>query len=134
MSKRKLYGRWKKPAALLLLLLFFLGTTGFTVSIHQCPIKGTSASFFNANKCVCPTPDTDGCCKDLVKLLKVRGKCFHQEESPLLLKPVFLSHIQLYNVLFLALNIEAASPFFYAYTHPPVNFPTIFILDRALLI
>jgi len=132
MNKKKQHSKWKKPVALLLLLLFFFGTTGFTISIHHCPVKGNSVSFFNTNKCVCPTPDIDGCCKEVVKLLKVRGKSFQQGEQPQPVKPFF--YIQLYSILFTALNIEATRPFYHAYAKPSANFPYIFILDRALLI
>ena len=67
----------KKLAATIVLFIYFVVSTGFVVSVHYC------MDVFNAvelghteddacNTCGMPINDKDGCCKDEVKVLKIK--------------------------------------------------------------
>jgi hypothetical protein len=68
----------KKLFALILLLVYFTVTTGFVVSIHYCMDKIESvvlgaSETDECGKCGMKIEKNDGCCKDDVKLIKMKA-------------------------------------------------------------
>ena len=66
----------KKLAASILLLVYFTVTTGFVVSVHYCMNKVDSiqlgdTSSESCGKCGMHIEDSDGCCKNDVKVVKM---------------------------------------------------------------
>ena len=66
----------KKLAASILLLIYFVVSTGFVVSVHYCmdEVKGIElghATNDACNQCGMVIQDSDGCCKDEVKVFKM---------------------------------------------------------------
>jgi hypothetical protein len=66
----------KKLAASLLLLIYFTVTTGFVVSVHYCMNKVNGVAFGDSSddkcsKCGMTIKDSDGCCKNDVKVVKM---------------------------------------------------------------
>ena len=80
----------KRFLASILLLIYFCVSTGFVVSMHYCMNKFDSVQVGAADsekcgKCGMHTEDSDGCCRDEVKVVKL------QQDSQLakLLMPSF---------------------------------------------
>lgn len=66
----------KRVAAYILLLCYFVFSTGFVVSVHYCMNKVDSVQLGDSSsdecgKCGMHIEDSNGCCKDDVKLVKV---------------------------------------------------------------
>jgi hypothetical protein len=67
----------KKLIATISLLVYFVVSTGFVVSVHYCMDRlngmewGESAAD-ECGKCGMPIADNDGCCKDEVKVVKLK--------------------------------------------------------------
>ena len=67
----------KKAAASILLLLYFVVSTGFVVSVHYCMDKINAVELGHVSndecgKCGMYISDSDGCCKDEVKVVKMQ--------------------------------------------------------------
>lgn len=67
----------KKAFASLLLVVYFLVSTGFVVSVHYCMDKVNSLQLGDVvrdkcGKCGMPLKDAGGCCKDEVKVFKMQ--------------------------------------------------------------
>lgn len=67
----------KKAAASILLLLYFVVSTGFVVSVHYCMDKMNGVELGDnthteCGKCCMEIEDSDGCCKDEVTVVKVQ--------------------------------------------------------------
>lgn len=67
----------KKPAAVLLLLVYFTVTTGFVVSVHYCMNKKVSVELGysvkdDCGKCGMNIEKSGGCCKDEVRVVKMQ--------------------------------------------------------------
>lgn len=67
----------KKAAASILLLIYFIVSTGFTVNLHYCMDKLHSwevgaADNDNCEKCGMNTSKSSGCCRDEVKTVKLQ--------------------------------------------------------------
>lgn len=70
-------GQMKKLAASILLLVYFSVTTGFVVSVHYCMNKVDSVQLGDTDtdecaKCGMHMEDSNGCCKDDVKMVKMQ--------------------------------------------------------------
>lgn len=66
----------KKLLAVISLLVYFVVSTGFVVSIHYCMDKIRSFQLgdvtdHQCSECGMPIKDSDGCCKDEVKVVKL---------------------------------------------------------------
>ncbi len=67
----------KKLATSILLLVYFVVSTGFVVSVHYCMDKVNAIQLGDVaddecNKCGMTIEDSDGCCKDDVKVIKMQ--------------------------------------------------------------
>lgn len=67
----------KKAASSILLLLYFVVSTGFVVSVHYCMDKMNGVELGDSThnecgKCGMTIKDNDGCCKDEVKVMKMQ--------------------------------------------------------------
>jgi hypothetical protein len=67
----------KKLAAAILLLTYFMVSTGFVVSVHYCmdeldSIELGDATDSECNQCGMIIKDSNGCCKDEVKVMKMK--------------------------------------------------------------
>ncbi|MBB1285625.1 hypothetical protein HRH25_14660 [Flavisolibacter sp. BT320] len=67
----------KKLLATILLLVYFVVSTGFVVSVHYCMDKLNGIEWGEADsdqcgKCGMTITDSDGCCKDEVKVVKLK--------------------------------------------------------------
>lgn len=68
----------KKFAASILLLLYFVVSTGFVVSVHYCMNKVNNIELGHVTteecgKCGMLVEDSEGCCKDEVKVVKIHA-------------------------------------------------------------
>lgn len=66
----------KKLLATISLLIYFVVSTGFVVSVHYCMDKFNGVGWGEAlsdacGKCGMTITDSDGCCKDEVKVMKL---------------------------------------------------------------
>lgn len=71
-----LLAKMKKLLTVIALLVYFVVSTGFVVSVHYCMDKIRSfqlgdVSQHQCNECGMPIKDSDGCCKDEVKVVKL---------------------------------------------------------------
>ena len=67
----------KNVAASILLLIYFVVSSGFVVSIHYCmdEVNGIELGHSDSGdcgQCGMPLEDNDGCCKDEVKVMKMQ--------------------------------------------------------------
>lgn len=67
----------KKLVAIILLVTYFLVSSGFAVNLHYCMNKFHSwelgaADDDNCDKCGMNTEESNGCCRDEVKVLKLQ--------------------------------------------------------------
>lgn len=67
----------KQVVASILLLVYFVVSTGFVVSVHYCMDKVNAVQLGDAardkcNKCGMPLKDKKGCCKDEVRVFKMQ--------------------------------------------------------------
>ena len=67
----------KKLLASITLLLYFVVSTGFVVSVHYCMDKVNSLQLgdveqHQCGRCGMPIKDSKGCCKDEVKVVKMQ--------------------------------------------------------------
>lgn len=67
----------KKLLATISLLIYFVVSTGFVVSVHYCMdklngIEWGEADSDHCGKCGMTITDSDGCCKDEIKLMKLK--------------------------------------------------------------
>ncbi len=67
----------KKFAASILLLFYFVVSTGFVVSVHYCMDKVNAVELSDitnqeCSKCGMFIKESDGCCKDEVKVVKMQ--------------------------------------------------------------
>lgn len=67
----------KKLATTILLLIYFVVSTGFVVSVHFCmdelnSIELGEVTDSECNQCGMIIKDSDGCCKDEVKVMKMQ--------------------------------------------------------------
>ena len=67
----------KRALASILLLIYFSVSTGFVVNMHYCMNKFDSVEIGAADsekcgKCGMHTEDSDGCCRDEVKVVKLQ--------------------------------------------------------------
>lgn len=67
----------KKLLATISLLIYFVVSTGFVVSVHYCMDKLNGIEWGEADseqcgKCGMTITDSDGCCKDEIKLMKLK--------------------------------------------------------------
>jgi hypothetical protein len=67
----------KKALALILLLVYFVVSTGFTVNLHYCMDRFHSWELGASNQEACATcgmktSDSEGCCRDEVKTVKLQ--------------------------------------------------------------
>ena len=67
----------KKALALILLLVYFVVSTGFTVNLHYCMDRFHSWELGASNQEACATcgmktSDREGCCRDEVKTVKLQ--------------------------------------------------------------
>jgi hypothetical protein len=67
----------KKLTAAILLLVYFVVSTGFVVSVHYCMNKVNAVELGHitteeCGKCGMFVEDSDGCCKDEVKVVKMQ--------------------------------------------------------------
>src|SRR4051812_27718292 len=72
----------KKVLAAIILLIYFAVSTGFTLSIHYCMDKFSSAEIgaSDNHKCgKCGMDVNGGCCRDVVKLVKLQNSYFSQK-------------------------------------------------------
>lgn len=68
----------KKFAVSWLLLIYFMVSTGFVVSVHYCMNKVDYVEFGDrrsedCSKCGMHIKKSDGCCKDDVRVMKMKG-------------------------------------------------------------
>jgi hypothetical protein len=68
----------KKLIASIMLLLYFVVSTGFVVSIHYCMDEVNAVEIGTSERdecgqCGMTITDNDGCCKDEVKVVKVQA-------------------------------------------------------------
>lgn len=68
----------KKAAAVILLLVYFTVTTGFTVSVHYCMNKRVAVELGysvkdDCGKCGMNIQKSKGCCKDDVRVVKMQA-------------------------------------------------------------
>ena len=66
----------KKLLVTISLLVYFVVSTGFVVSVHYCMdrlngLEWGESEAEECGKCGMPTTDSDGCCKDEVKVVKL---------------------------------------------------------------
>ncbi|RYZ46355.1 MAG: hypothetical protein EOO14_24695 [Chitinophagaceae bacterium] len=66
----------KKLLVTIALLVYFTVSTGFVVSVHYCMdrlngLEWGESDAEECGKCGMPTTDSDGCCKDEVKVVKL---------------------------------------------------------------
>ena len=76
-SRLPLKKRMKKLIASILLLIYFTVSTGFIVSVHYCMNKVQSVEWgtsdeHHCGKCGMTITKDNGCCKDDVKLIKLK--------------------------------------------------------------
>ena len=78
-SRRRLSlsGRMKKALSLILLMVYFVVSTGFTVNLHYCMDRFHSWELGAAEQDACATcgmktGDSDGCCRDELKTVKLQ--------------------------------------------------------------
>lgn len=67
----------KKLLVSISLLVYFVVSTGFVVSVHYCMdrlngLEWGESEAEECGKCGMPTTDSDGCCKDEVKVVKLK--------------------------------------------------------------
>ena len=67
----------KRAFASILLLIYFCVSTGFVVSMHYCmnkfeSVKVGTADSEKCGKCGMHTEDSDGCCREEVKVVKLQ--------------------------------------------------------------
>jgi hypothetical protein len=67
----------KKLLATISLLIYFVVSTGFVVSVHYCMDKLNGIEWGEVDsdqcgKCGMTITDSDGCCKDEIKLMKLK--------------------------------------------------------------
>ena len=67
----------KKLLATISLLVYFVVSTGFVVSVHYCMdqlsgLEWGESEADQCGKCGMPVTDNDGCCKDEVKVVKLK--------------------------------------------------------------
>lgn len=67
----------KRALASILLLIYFCVSTGFVVSMHYCMnkvdlVKVGATESEKCGKCGMHTEDSDGCCRDEVKVVKLQ--------------------------------------------------------------
>ena len=113
----------KKLLASILLMIYFTVNTGFVVSMHYCMDKIDSVQIGaveneKCNKCGMHTEDSDGCCRDEVKVLKL-------QQDPLVAK--VLLPIVAQTPVELPLSMHLIAPFYnfqladdYDYFRPPL--------------
>lgn len=105
----------KKLFAVILLLIYFTVSTGFVFSLHYCMGKfdsvqlGVSESE-KCNKCGMHTANSDGCCHDEVKVLKL-------QQDPLVAKVLLPVAAQM--PVEVPLSLHLTTPF-YNYRSPEV--------------
>jgi hypothetical protein len=67
----------KKLLTIIAMLVYFVVSTGFVVSVHYCMDKIRSfqlgdVTHHQCSECGMPIKDSDGCCKDEVKVVKLQ--------------------------------------------------------------
>jgi hypothetical protein len=67
----------KRVLVTISLLVYFVVSTGFVVSVHYCMdrlngLEWGESDAAQCGKCGMPTTDSDGCCKDEVKVVKLK--------------------------------------------------------------
>lgn len=75
----------KKAFAAILLSIYFLVSTGFTVNLHYCMDEfyawELGESDDECDKCGMTTSKSEGCCRDEVKLLKLKQDVFQAKSA-----------------------------------------------------
>ena len=66
----------KKAFSLILLMVYFVVSTGFTVNLHYCMDRMASVELGSkesedCDKCGMPIKDKDGCCRDEIMVVKL---------------------------------------------------------------
>ena len=127
----------KKLATIIVLLLYFVVSTGFVLSFHYCMDVINAVEFGHADEDVCntcgmPITGNDGCCKDEVKLLKIQAD---QLVSQLVNADFSLQAIPVAHTLFLFTplysKIEKTEPFAHG---PPLSKQDTYLQNRVFRI
>lgn len=87
----------KRALASILLLLYFCVSTGFVVSLHFCmnqldAVQVGAANSEKCGKCGMHTEDSDGCCREEVKVIKLEQD---QQLAKLLMPSLTLVPVEL---------------------------------------
>lgn len=130
------YRGWRKPVALLLIVLFLFSSAGVTLYAHACTCKGSSVSFSPEKKCCCTHSKAAGdCCKDTALVLKIKGKYqpadglgWALSKADLAGSPVAVSGI------LLQARLPEMQAFYRSNNSPPFLPVPLFLLDRSILI
>lgn len=98
----------KRALASILLLIYFCVSTGFVVSMHYCmnqldTVTVGAADMEKCGKCGMHTEDSDGCCREEVKVVKLQQD---QQVAKLLMPSLSLAPIELPLSLHLALPFQ----------------------------
>ena len=124
----------KKLAAFILLLTYFIFSTGFVVSVHWCMNKVDSVQWGDTTsdecgKCGMHIQRSGGCCKDDVKVMKVQiDQTFAKVLSPdFSLAPV-LSTVDEYYLSSLQSGSQLQSPLAHG---PPLPEDDLFLQNRV---
>jgi hypothetical protein len=124
----------KRLLASILLVVYFTVSTGFVVSIHYCMDKLQSVQIGvtdsdECGKCGMKIEKNDGCCKEDVKLIKIKGDQ-PVAKMPVADFPLILPHTTP-NTFLLSL-FHNFSPSDHPIAHsPPLNEPDIYLQNRV---
>lgn len=127
----------KKLAASILLLLYFVVSTGFVVSVHYCMNKVNAVELGHVTteecgKCGMFVEDSDGCCKDEVKVVKMNvDQVLAQLVTVNLSLPVLFSNTTEYPFVPLFNKIEKAEPVAHG---PPLSEQDTYLQNRVFRI
>ncbi len=118
-----------------IVLLYFVVATGFTVNVHYCGDKLENVSLFSKKSCCDEDMSESGCCKDEVKSFNIKDKHIGEDQSDLSFNSFVIFPAKIKSEF--AFNyIQQEIYFKKGYYPPPLfsNYPSIHLKNRVLII